>query len=806
MPTQALRTLEQPHEIAVGPAKLNDVEFDGLCNELGRLAERVANLEMPEGEKQVVRDVLENARAQHFRVVLVSPFQGGKSTIFNTVCGGRELSPTGFGIKTSAAIAEARYLQEDTEEYAEVEWRTDAELLAGMEEAVLPALAASQASTVQRTRLSPATIRLADPSHRALLLQTITELTADPDAKERAARFDLLQAANLTVEHYDGGVAFRKHKRVNLPQATSWLAFPVDWTRRPIDQFRTTELAFLFLKRVIFHLKDPTLRRLRATLIDAPGLQASRWDSAITTDCIRNAHAVIFLLGSRGTAIGQEEIAEVEGFRRFDLEENVFYGYNVREKTRHLAVQDLLPHDLAALLKAGLRVKEAQFSVFNALLAYRARQCELLLRGQLPPATVEVLSRKAVYEFGRQSLPDGGRDANENARHLVERELKKAFEAFTGTDVHQISLELANQATEESNWEDLIARASGFVIEKKGEAILLDRGGRRLIKVLERLDGDLLDREKAAERDAGTMENEKEEALTALAEFEAAAEELSESVDRQLAEKGEQALLAELRRKLEKTKPLEQALWRVVSETTTPRYLAGRLGREAVSFAEGAITGWQASLNAGTSTALLSIMETVVKPAEQRLRKLSEAATVRAPGLLVGGATSLVTEMGAADLSEIDSLIHMLYEASFWNEAGDVFEDILGEVGLGGLASWLREKINDGLDMKTEWKRQIPTAVKTFKGAAVDIAEKVVTKQVSEMRQILAGDLKQAVRQVRDGYQRRIQQREADLEHSVEERERIGRESAERRRELAEVRTQVDEFNHRAESQFELAG
>lgn len=785
-------------------AALADSEFDSLCNELASLAQETAALNLPEGAAQMIEEVRKNALAQHFRIVLVSPFQGGKSTIFNTICGGRELSPTGYGIKTSAAVAEARYLEDAEQvEYAELEWRSDEELLAGMEGLVFPYLSRSDQS-VEAVLKDRSQIQLSNPQDRTLLLKAVRDASQAAEFRDQAENADVLSVARLTLEHYKACVKFRQETRVPLTRATSWLAFPPDWTTRSIAEFEPEEIVFLFLKRAIFHLREPALRRLRASIIDAPGLQASRWDTAVTTDCIRQAHAVVFLLGTQARALAQAELSEFESFRRFDLSENVFYGYNARSRSLHLARERLLPNDLAQLRRAGFVIPENRVSIFNALLAYRARQYELLSEGRLPADTIQALSDKALEVLSPQELPRGGENPSENAQRLIIHEIETAYSEFTGRKIASLSIEKAREAGVESNWEDLIARASRFVIARKGEAILIDRGTRQIVKALERLDGDLQDREKAAERSAGTTQHEKEQAEAALAAFEAEVVRLQLQVEEDLERQGYKELLDELRGRLEKTGPLETAMSRIIDQTVSPRMLPTRLANEAIDFVEKASSGWQAGLTSGTSRALNRVVHEIVKPVEQRLRELARKAQAQAPGLLGGGAVVLVSEAVQVAYGDIGEIVSAMFQKSYVNKFADGAEDFLDELGLGDVISWFRGFVNrDVLGSPAAWKSRVPTTVRAVKSAAFDLADRLVEQQITGIQKEVKAEIDKAVKEVRDAYTDRLQQRQADLEKSFEEKERISRDAAARRREVSVFRQRVDDFVARVGSRLE---
>ena len=74
---------------------------------------------------EVRRKVFEN----QFRIVLVSGFECGKSTTFNLLCGGREISPRGLMVPTSATVVSAQNTVDDgLVGKASVVWRSDREL------------------------------------------------------------------------------------------------------------------------------------------------------------------------------------------------------------------------------------------------------------------------------------------------------------------------------------------------------------------------------------------------------------------------------------------------------------------------------------------------------------------------------------------------------------------------------------------------------------------------------------------------------------------------------------------------------
>ena len=78
--------------------------------------------------REELERIKKKSQEDQFEIVLCGEFQGGKSTTFNAICDGRDLSPRGLGgggIKTSAAIISAQNISDENEnERAEISYKT----------------------------------------------------------------------------------------------------------------------------------------------------------------------------------------------------------------------------------------------------------------------------------------------------------------------------------------------------------------------------------------------------------------------------------------------------------------------------------------------------------------------------------------------------------------------------------------------------------------------------------------------------------------------------------------------------------
>ncbi|MDJ0583233.1 hypothetical protein [Crocosphaera sp.] len=105
-----------------------------LLDKAGILTEKLQSsqvlLEEAENLKKTVEIVRKRCNENMFDILLVAPFQSGKSTTVNALADGREVSPRGLGgggVKTSACIVKVQSIVEG-EEKAIIKWKDDEQL------------------------------------------------------------------------------------------------------------------------------------------------------------------------------------------------------------------------------------------------------------------------------------------------------------------------------------------------------------------------------------------------------------------------------------------------------------------------------------------------------------------------------------------------------------------------------------------------------------------------------------------------------------------------------------------------------
>ena len=114
--------------------KMTPEIYEEKRNELIALLEGILKkaTKIPDQSRKELQDTVGKLKRNSFEITLVGEFQGGKSTLFDTILEGREISPRGQGIKTSACKISAQSVPEGAKEYVNLRWKTDDELMLTM--------------------------------------------------------------------------------------------------------------------------------------------------------------------------------------------------------------------------------------------------------------------------------------------------------------------------------------------------------------------------------------------------------------------------------------------------------------------------------------------------------------------------------------------------------------------------------------------------------------------------------------------------------------------------------------------------
>lgn len=266
--------------------------------------------------------------SKHLEIALVGDFQCGKSTTFNAILGGRELSPRGVGVKTSACGVTARALGERAvKEWAEPVWRS-----------------------------------------REWIERTLVELQAE--TAESSESPDLKRVL-LLIERYKDDEALeslRGKKRVSLEMAQRWVAYPRDWEPRWLDdpageRFALEEILFVFLERVIFHVKSEMLARLRCDLTDAPGYGSGPWDEFLARETMVRADRLVCILDGRQSTLSKPCLDELSWLLRAGFSPKAVFAQNGENSQRDAVLAE---NNLAYLRQRGFELAPDAIVTYSA--------------------------------------------------------------------------------------------------------------------------------------------------------------------------------------------------------------------------------------------------------------------------------------------------------------------------------------------------------------------------------------------------------------------------------------------------------
>ena len=271
----------------------------------------------------------------HFNILILSNCtQNGTSTLFNTFCGGREISPQLMGIKTSATKISAVSLPESEDEYVDIFWKTDRELLLTM----MGFIEGSFNNHPERRKL------FYDPQTKdlAVTLQTpgIVDIARECVAKEWEiyeknpgvydseceGKLDLLRIATLILRFFNNPELekYRLKDKVAVNELKSMVTFPLDWGAR-LEQkqnaeFKLDEILFVFMEgKYIVHIHNGALADLNCSVTELPQFLCNPYNFEVAHTTMRNADAILYLIGGQ-TAIRERDLLFLDKIVKNNLE------------------------------------------------------------------------------------------------------------------------------------------------------------------------------------------------------------------------------------------------------------------------------------------------------------------------------------------------------------------------------------------------------------------------------------------------------------------------------------------------------
>lgn len=518
--------------------------YETRRNELLKLLERTTGLEIPEKEATELAAIRKKCLENQFEIVLVAEFQGGKSTTFNALCDGRDLSPRGLGgggIKTSAAIISAQNISDGEtkngmDEWAEITFKSKYEIQYGMFDILHETLSEDQnfKNSVTKTGMkeeeylckisSPAEftkiLDLDNPTHRKAVRDTLNKLW-DQWNKDKSLftaegddLLDRLRIATLIDRFYN----IPEYKELISKTTTgiydfqSLVAFPTDWAPRWSDgqkaSFKLSEIAFIFIARTLLRIKSKNLARVGCRISDCPGLFANAFDTNVTTKAIMHSDAVWYLIGGE-KQIGQQDLKALDYIEDMGMASKIVGSVNFKGNHANIK-KNIFPTTEAILKNKGFTFP---LLPYDARLAFLSNQGERIAKQEL---SSNDLHGMIVDSDNTETLPI---PTPEDMWVEMINTAQATTKLRSLRNVINVSEESVALVREESHIDGTMDFLNKDIISKKSRAILIDRGSQKAADALQEYEGILKTSEDAALLDEKTWKKNVEESKAELNRF-----------------------------------------------------------------------------------------------------------------------------------------------------------------------------------------------------------------------------------------------------------------------------------------------
>lgn len=499
--------------------------YEKKRNELIEILDEILGIEELRDETRVeIQKIRNKSLENNFEIVLVGEFQGGKSTTFNSICDGREISPRGAMVKTSACkISACNLADPDAEEYAQIVWKDERELLLGMIKLIEPHLRkaqperfgqATQEQMIRHVELSQMMLYgndsmnvqkvkpldIHNPDDLELIRTSLSEqwkiYKKDLNSYEQED-LDVLYVSSLVIHFVNSPIiaGLRKTERMSIYEIGKLVTFPMDWTSRwqagMAEAFHPEEIAFVFLANVRCFIHSPNLARLGCVVTDCPGLFTSPWDTEVAQKAMLDADAILYLFGGSKT-LNQSDIRALNEIRKVKMEHKLVYAVNVMGRIRNIR-NNVLPENVSKLRAQGFEVSESDIHLYHALLGLCSRNGVPIVKGTLDRHSVDRFVKVA------QTIDE---DYGDNAKDVWVELSADMIRNLGGIKepLERLDLDNVKKVAGYSGIDDLFDSIEQAVIKKKAHSILISQGGERASVALALLEGDLKSKEEVAKR------------------------------------------------------------------------------------------------------------------------------------------------------------------------------------------------------------------------------------------------------------------------------------------------------------------
>lgn len=468
-----------------------------------------------------------------FSIALIGEFQGGKSTTFDALCGGREVSPRGNNIKTSSCRIIVNNISLAQEEYAIVNWKSNVEIvqtISSLLGSIDPkSLGYDESSKSHFTYAEY--INLDNPKHIELVNAAIQHELQSSSSIEQSKE-DVILIARFIVAFYSQTKHLREKKTFSISAASRIMTFPHDMMERynaangDVTVFSPEESLFAFVQTINCYIHSKDLERLGCAVIDCPGLFASDYDTSIALDTIITSDAVLYLLNGEKQYSQGDEKAISTIFKLGKLAQpnfkgdNIFFAINQRKPIEQTSFVNL---DLSMINKIGFN--KSKLPIYNALLYFYAQFGKNYLLNQIDENLIQkfLTSSKKKYESVEEKW------VNDIRKILFSIELDEEY------NINSLSQENVELVTSISQSLSVFSLIEDYIVQQKAHSILIDNGAVKILKGLKAVEGVLARQEALARKDVAERAQEYANARTELQNFLQKSEKiLNESFDNEV--------------------------------------------------------------------------------------------------------------------------------------------------------------------------------------------------------------------------------------------------------------------------------
>ncbi len=461
---------------------------DNVLKKAAELQKRTESYENP----------AEKLKADTYTLVLIGAFQSGKSTLFNYLCDGRELSPVGpggGGIRTSGCQVTAHPIKEGEKERAEIVWRSPAELLSALGCCLLEYFEEPSSTSA----ITEKEVNLASAADREKLAGFAVQKLTAPEEKLSDSDRELLRFTLIVCKFY-GQFAARcssGKSTCSLEESVKLSSYPQDWCSKwlhieetqdwSLPGFTADEVNFAFCGGVELFLDSPILRSLGCSIIDCPGLFISKWDTDIATRCIREANAILYMFGGN-KALTQEDLAALQTAVQLGGRHKIIFGANLHVDM--VQWDNILQNAIIPTLKMN-GFDNPVVHNFHSAIALRSRELMLCEYGLLSPMSEAAI--KLDIELGKKNM---------EVIKFLRRQLDKHIRNFTSWNESLDDYEDNYNALDQlSGVPAFVSSANEFVVRNRAVSILVHEGTQQISDSLQLASAELSQKVELLEKD-----------------------------------------------------------------------------------------------------------------------------------------------------------------------------------------------------------------------------------------------------------------------------------------------------------------